>query len=153
MPQPQSKSNVYRSSSLSRWFFLVRHSLTPGAQVRCDAASLGVPCTNCVAFSIECKIPTPKRKKAQKKGKESDRSVNTMVQHIRHRCADCRQNIVSRMKYLQMTPGLHSSNLKGAPSNSDSRAHPSVMLRSPLMPGQSPRLWRRQRRMPSRVNS
>ncbi|KJX98735.1 cutinase transcription factor 1 alpha like protein [Zymoseptoria brevis] len=32
-------------------------------KVRCDAASLGVPCTNCVAFSIECKIPAPKRKK------------------------------------------------------------------------------------------
>ncbi|KAK2785495.1 Transcriptional activator of fatty acid utilization [Onygenales sp. PD_12] len=36
-------------------------------KVRCDAASLGVPCTNCVAFSIECKIPTPKRKKNQTK--------------------------------------------------------------------------------------
>ncbi|TPX08453.1 uncharacterized protein E0L32_010070 [Thyridium curvatum] len=34
-------------------------------QVRCDAASLGVPCTNCVAFQIECRIPQPKRKKAQ----------------------------------------------------------------------------------------
>lgn len=33
--------------------------------MRCDAASLGVPCTNCVAFSIECKIPTPRRKKTQ----------------------------------------------------------------------------------------
>ncbi|MCJ1310860.1 Transcriptional activator of fatty acid utilization [Agyrium rufum] len=43
-------------------------------KVRCDAASLGVPCTNCVAFSIECKIPTPKRKKAQGKGKDSDSS-------------------------------------------------------------------------------
>ncbi|RKF54532.1 Cutinase transcription factor 1 alpha [Golovinomyces cichoracearum] len=32
-------------------------------QVRCDAARLGRPCTNCVAFSIECKIPTPKKKK------------------------------------------------------------------------------------------
>ena len=42
-------------------------------QVRCDAASLGVPCTNCVAFSIECKIPAPKRKKGQNKAKESDR--------------------------------------------------------------------------------
>jgi hypothetical protein len=41
-------------------------------QVRCDAASLGVPCTNCVAFSIDCKIPTPKRKKTPGK-KESDR--------------------------------------------------------------------------------
>ncbi|KAL2023975.1 hypothetical protein VTK56DRAFT_210 [Thermocarpiscus australiensis] len=34
-------------------------------KVRCDAASLGVPCTNCVAFQIECRIPTPKRKRAQ----------------------------------------------------------------------------------------
>lgn len=42
------------------------------AQVRCDAASLGVPCTNCVAFSIECKIPTPKRKKTGGK-KDGDR--------------------------------------------------------------------------------
>ncbi|KAF2261505.1 hypothetical protein CC78DRAFT_470225 [Lojkania enalia] len=33
-------------------------------KVRCDAASLGVPCTNCTAFGIECRIPTPKRKKA-----------------------------------------------------------------------------------------
>ncbi|KAH8430024.1 CeGAL family transcription factor [Aspergillus melleus] len=43
-------------------------------KVRCDAASLGVPCTNCVAFSIECKIPTPKRKKNQTKPKEVDGS-------------------------------------------------------------------------------
>ncbi|KAJ3477948.1 hypothetical protein NLG97_g8703 [Lecanicillium saksenae] len=46
------------------------------AGVRCDAASLGVPCTNCVAFQIECRIPTPKRKKAQSNagqtGKDSD---------------------------------------------------------------------------------
>ncbi|EME43927.1 hypothetical protein DOTSEDRAFT_71663 [Dothistroma septosporum NZE10] len=40
-------------------------------KVRCDAASLGVPCTNCVAFSIECKIPTPKRKKTSGKKEES----------------------------------------------------------------------------------
>ncbi|KAL3475262.1 fungal-specific transcription factor domain-containing protein [Aspergillus californicus] len=39
-------------------------------KVRCDAASLGVPCTNCVAFSIECKIPSPKRKKNQTKPRE-----------------------------------------------------------------------------------
>ncbi|KAH9439122.1 Cutinase transcription factor 1 alpha [Pyricularia oryzae] len=32
-------------------------------KVRCDAASLGIPCTNCVAFQIECRIPSPKRKK------------------------------------------------------------------------------------------
>ncbi|KAI5868608.1 fungal-specific transcription factor domain-containing protein [Durotheca rogersii] len=45
-------------------------------KVRCDAASLGVPCTNCVAFQIECKIPQPKRKKAQTsttKDSDSDR--------------------------------------------------------------------------------
>ncbi|GAB7364832.1 hypothetical protein MBLNU230_g5626t2 [Neophaeotheca triangularis] len=42
-------------------------------KVRCDAASLGVPCTNCVAFSIECKIPTPKRKKhAKNKDKDTE---------------------------------------------------------------------------------
>ncbi|KAK1081628.1 Transcriptional activator of fatty acid utilization [Friedmanniomyces endolithicus] len=43
-------------------------------KIRCDAASLGVPCTNCVAFSIECKILAPKRKKtAGKKDEESER--------------------------------------------------------------------------------
>jgi Fungal Zn(2)-Cys(6) binuclear cluster domain len=44
-------------------------------QVRCDAASLGVPCTNCVAFQIECRIPNTKRKKAQNaaQSKDSDR--------------------------------------------------------------------------------
>ncbi|GAB1319050.1 Transcriptional activator of fatty acid utilization [Madurella fahalii] len=40
-------------------------------KVRCDAASLGVPCTNCVAFQIECRIPTPKRKKAQNSAVQS----------------------------------------------------------------------------------
>lgn len=47
-------------------------------QVRCDAASLGVPCTNCVAFQIECRIPTPKRKKTQNaaaQSKDSDRYI------------------------------------------------------------------------------
>ncbi|KAI9775032.1 MAG: Transcriptional activator of fatty acid utilization [Geoglossum umbratile] len=49
-------------------------------KVRCDAASLGVPCTNCVAFAIECKIPTPKRKKAPARSKDSpdsDRGEST----------------------------------------------------------------------------
>jgi len=43
--------------------------------VRCDAASLGVPCTNCTAFSIECRIPAPKRKKTTggTKGHDSQR--------------------------------------------------------------------------------
>ncbi|ODM21569.1 Cutinase transcription factor 1 alpha [Aspergillus cristatus] len=43
-----------------------RQRASRACEVRCDAASLGVPCTNCVAFSIECKIPTPKRKKNAK---------------------------------------------------------------------------------------
>ncbi|KAK3616708.1 Transcriptional activator of fatty acid utilization [Elasticomyces elasticus] len=43
-------------------------------KVRCDADSLGVPCTNCVAFTIECKIRAPKRKKmGGKKDGESER--------------------------------------------------------------------------------
>ncbi|KAK3705618.1 Transcriptional activator of fatty acid utilization [Vermiconidia calcicola] len=48
-------------------------------KVRCDAASLGVPCTNCVAFSIECKIPTPKRKKTAGK-KDTDSEQGSYVE-------------------------------------------------------------------------
>ncbi|KAL8665033.1 MAG: hypothetical protein Q9202_002589 [Teloschistes flavicans] len=49
-------------------------------KVRCDAANLGVPCNNCVAFGIECKIPTPKRKKAQGKTKDSDSDRGDSIQ-------------------------------------------------------------------------
>ncbi|KAK2733107.1 Transcriptional activator of fatty acid utilization [Myotisia sp. PD_48] len=49
-----------------------RQRASRACEVRCDAASLGVPCTNCVAFSIECKIPTPKRKKTQTKPKDEN---------------------------------------------------------------------------------
>ncbi|KAI9795029.1 MAG: Transcriptional activator of fatty acid utilization [Peltula sp. TS41687] len=42
-------------------------------KVRCDVSSSGVPCHNCVAFSVECKIPPPKRKRTQQaKAKDSD---------------------------------------------------------------------------------
>ncbi|KAI4195457.1 MAG: hypothetical protein LQ348_002457 [Seirophora lacunosa] len=51
-----------------------------GRKVRCDAASLGVPCTNCVAFSIECRIPPPKRKKAQGKARDSDSDRGDSIQ-------------------------------------------------------------------------
>ncbi|PGH06798.1 hypothetical protein AJ79_06440 [Helicocarpus griseus UAMH5409] len=58
-----------------------RQRASRACEVRCDAASLGVPCTNCVAFSIECKIPTPKRKKNQTKapkdGTSSDERSDT----------------------------------------------------------------------------
>ncbi|KAF7719050.1 Cutinase transcription factor 1 alpha [Penicillium ucsense] len=50
-------------------------------KVRCDAASLGVPCTNCVAFSIECKIPTPKRKKNSTKAKDESRYGDSPPPH------------------------------------------------------------------------
>src|SRR5271170_8152278 len=65
------------------WSWL-RADLSSLQQVRCDAASLGVPCTNCVAFSIECKIPTPKRKKTQGgRARDSDRygSLPQMLPH------------------------------------------------------------------------
>ena len=69
MPCSKGKNLVGHASRLHEWSVL-RSGLL---QVRCDAASLGVPCTNCVAFSIECKIPAPKRKKAHGKSKDSDR--------------------------------------------------------------------------------
>ncbi|KAG5953625.1 Cutinase transcription factor 1 alpha [Claviceps sorghi] len=46
-------------------------------KVRCDAASLGVPCTNCVAFQIECRIPTPKRKKPPNAGSQANRDSDS----------------------------------------------------------------------------
>ncbi|MCJ1484092.1 Transcriptional activator of fatty acid utilization [Schaereria dolodes] len=57
-----------------------RQRASRACEVRCDAASLGVPCTNCVAFSIECKIPTPKRKKVQGKSRDSDSEPGDPVQ-------------------------------------------------------------------------
>ncbi|KAF2155046.1 hypothetical protein K461DRAFT_107018 [Myriangium duriaei CBS 260.36] len=51
-------------------------------KVRCDAASLGVPCTNCVAFNIECKIPSPKRKKTGSKTKDSDSERGDSTQPV-----------------------------------------------------------------------
>ncbi|KAK2760238.1 Transcriptional activator of fatty acid utilization [Arachnomyces sp. PD_36] len=58
-----------------------RQRASRACEVRCDAASLGVPCTNCVAFSIECKIPTPKRKKNQAKSKDGSSDERTDNAH------------------------------------------------------------------------
>ncbi|RAL66610.1 hypothetical protein DID88_006300 [Monilinia fructigena] len=77
--QPPAGSNAAPSSQLPGHASFRRQRASRACQtcharkVRCDAASLGVPCTNCVAFSIECKIPTPKRKKTNGKIKDSDR--------------------------------------------------------------------------------
>ncbi|KAJ4013898.1 Transcriptional activator of fatty acid utilization [Fusarium irregulare] len=46
-------------------------------KVRCDAASLGVPCTNCVAFQIECRIPNPKRKKTTGSGSQTNKDSDS----------------------------------------------------------------------------
>ncbi|KAF3233752.1 Transcriptional activator of fatty acid utilization, variant 2 [Orbilia oligospora] len=67
-PAPATHSAPHQNSTSHSGFRRQRASRAcetcHARKVRCDAASLGVPCTNCVAFSIECKIPTPKRKKA-----------------------------------------------------------------------------------------
>ncbi|KAF5228242.1 hypothetical protein FAUST_11226 [Fusarium austroamericanum] len=73
------------SSSLHRdvlpnWdlYFIADSDIDPQSlQVRCDAASLGVPCTNCVAFQIECRIPNPKRKKTQGSGSQTNKDSDS----------------------------------------------------------------------------
>ncbi|KID90723.1 Ctf1 transcription factor [Metarhizium guizhouense ARSEF 977] len=72
-----------------------RQRASRACEVRCDAASLGVPCTNCVAFQIECRIPTPKRKKAQNAGNQTTKDSDS------DREADDRPH--------QTTPGSASS--------------------------------------------
>ena len=57
MPRQKGEHSAARSAPLP--------PLSSCVQVRCDAASLGIPCTNCTAFGIECRIPQPKRKKTQ----------------------------------------------------------------------------------------
>ncbi|GAB0133608.1 Cutinase transcription factor 1 alpha [Epichloe bromicola] len=54
-----------------------RQRASRACEVRCDAASLGVPCTNCVAFQIECRIPTPKRKKSQNPSSQTNRDSDS----------------------------------------------------------------------------
>ncbi|KAF7559446.1 hypothetical protein G7046_g4686 [Stylonectria norvegica] len=54
-----------------------RQRASRACEVRCDAASLGVPCTNCVAFQIECRIPQPKRKKTQGSGSQTNKDSDS----------------------------------------------------------------------------
>ncbi|RPB03737.1 hypothetical protein L873DRAFT_1826013 [Choiromyces venosus 120613-1] len=70
-PSASSQSGVPNNQNSSHPSFR-RQRAARACEVRCDAASLGVPCTNCVAFSIECKIPTPKRKKVTGATKSRD---------------------------------------------------------------------------------
>jgi len=48
-------------------------------KVRCDAASLGIPCTNCVAFDCECIIPQQRRKRRDAHQDESRLSPSRVV--------------------------------------------------------------------------
>ncbi|KAL5119163.1 Transcriptional activator of fatty acid utilization [Pleosporales sp. CAS-2024a] len=61
-------------------------------KVRCDAASLGIPCTNCTAFSIECRIPAPKRKKTTtSRARDADRCSpphSSLPPSGAYRCSD-----------------------------------------------------------------
>ncbi|KAJ5167644.1 Cutinase transcription factor 1 alpha [Penicillium canariense] len=77
-PAPSAAGST-GTSGITKDFNLVQtcHS----RKVRCDAASLGVPCTNCVAFSIECKIPSPKRKKTSTKGKDDSQYADSPPPH------------------------------------------------------------------------
>ncbi|KAJ5860698.1 Transcription factor [Penicillium soppii] len=55
-------------------FYLISDNVHHARVRHVMLVSLGVPCTNCVAFSIECKIPSPKRKKTnQSKSKDDTR--------------------------------------------------------------------------------
>ena len=66
-----------------------------------------MPCTNCVAFSIECKIPTPKRKKAQGKSKDSDEYV---------RPSSSRPSFVRLPSYVRSNSEHAESNQEKSPS-------------------------------------
>ncbi|KAI8664706.1 hypothetical protein NCS56_00904300 [Fusarium sp. Ph1] len=59
-----------------------------GRKVRCDATRLGVPCTNCAAFNIECRIPTPKPKKAK--------GVSNQPKNANGDRSSCAENLPSR---------------------------------------------------------
>ena len=65
--------------SISRSAMVRIHDMEIWLVVWADANVVGAPCsTNCVAFSIECKIPTPKRKKtAGKKEESSERAESS----------------------------------------------------------------------------
>ncbi|KAM5370533.1 hypothetical protein ACJZ2D_008466 [Fusarium nematophilum] len=72
LPAPNSSI----SASAAQMSFR-RQRASRACEVRCDAASLGVPCTNCVAFQIECRIPTPKRKKTQGAGNQTSKDSDS----------------------------------------------------------------------------
>ncbi|PNY23986.1 Cutinase transcription factor 1 alpha [Tolypocladium capitatum] len=89
-------------------------------KVRCDAASLGVPCTNCVAFQIECRIPTPKRKKAQTAGSQTTKDSDSDREAFDERQS---QTPVSAANAYPRAPTV-SRTTGGTPSSSVAEAPP-----------------------------
>ncbi|KAL1901642.1 Transcriptional activator of fatty acid utilization [Ceratocystis pirilliformis] len=87
-------------------------------KVRCDAASLGVPCTNCVAFQVECRIPTPKRKKApnaaQARESDSEDDLTNPVPQVLPPAPPPQASLVSRpLQHRELKP-VHTD--QGTPS-------------------------------------
>ncbi|KAL3417126.1 fungal specific transcription factor domain-containing protein [Phlyctema vagabunda] len=58
-------------------------------RIRCDAATLGVPCTNCTAFAADCFIPARKKKRRagepRVEGTEAKRRPSLSRNHPSHR--------------------------------------------------------------------
>ena len=62
---------------------LARVRKTPSQPLVTATDHRSVPCTNCVAFSIECRIPVPKRKRtALAKSKEDARLASRSVARV-----------------------------------------------------------------------
>ncbi|POR36648.1 Cutinase transcription factor 1 alpha [Tolypocladium paradoxum] len=79
---PASSSAAAAAAAAAAQMSFRRQRASRACEVRCDAASLGVPCTNCVAFQIECRIPTPKRKKAQTAGSQTTKDSDSSDREV-----------------------------------------------------------------------
>ncbi|ROT39459.1 cutinase transcription factor 1 alpha [Sodiomyces alkalinus F11] len=106
-------------------------------KVRCDAASLGVPCTNCAAFQIECRIPIPKRKKAHSstgaRDSDSDRGDATTsiaalpaTEGISPRPVSTSANLDNK-GFTSQTPDLYHSSDGNPPTQSESQTRKEEM--------------------------
>lgn len=76
-----------------------------------------MPCTNCVAFSIECKIPAPKRKKTAGGKKETDRYAPERATNgatITHKHGDSSERRESFAENDDRSPSVAQSSVHGA---------------------------------------
>ncbi|CAK7564375.1 MAG: Transcriptional activator of fatty acid utilization [Sporothrix epigloea] len=95
-------------------------------KVRCDAASLGVPCTNCVAFNIECRIPAPKRKKA------TPQTPSSTVARSTSKDSDSERGDVSEEKSPRAS-SVSASNASGQTSATSIGTGPAGVVRPPAI--------------------